>query len=183
MQHFLSTNRLKIRIETADEYCALFQQLPDEALKSHLGFSDERLLSQKKKVAGGLTTYRNKILFFQLIEKNIGNVIGCFVLHNWYPEYGRAEMGAEIYTDELKNKGLMSEAMQEILIYSFGQLRLNRIEAIIDPANAPSIAVVEKLGFSLEARLKEHYCCEGIKTDSLLYTLLYNDYAGQKKLA
>lgn len=177
MDNFLETERLLIRIETADEYKQLFESLSDAELKDYFGFTTERLESQKAKVKGSLTTYRNKVLFFQLIDKTSKLIIGCFVFHNWYPSFSRAEMGAEIYENENKYKGYMSEAITEILKYGFSEMKLNRIEAVIDPSNAASIRVAEKMGFKKEALLKEHYYNNGETIDSLLLTLLHKDYA------
>ena len=44
----------------------------------------------------------------------------------------------------------MMEALGLALVYGFRQLRLHRLEANIQPDNAPSIALVERLGFTRE---------------------------------
>jgi [ribosomal protein S5]-alanine N-acetyltransferase len=49
-----------------------------------------------------------------------------------------------------EGRGLMSEAMQLVLREAFGPLGLHRIEANIQPGNAPSIALARKNGFQLE---------------------------------
>lgn len=176
-QQFLETTRLLIRIETAEEYVRQFSILSDEALMKYYGFiSLQQVENQREKVEGGLTTYRNKVLFFHLIDKQTQNIIGSFAYHNWYPSFSRAEMGAQIYKEEDKYKGYMSEAITKILEYGFEHLKLNRIEAIIDPSNKPSIRVAEKMGFKQEALLKEHYCHDGQIIDSLLLALLHKDY-------
>ena len=47
-------------------------------------------------------------------------------------------------------QGYMTEALGLALVYSFRQLRLHRLEANIQPDNARSIALVERLGFTRE---------------------------------
>ena len=47
-------------------------------------------------------------------------------------------------------RGYMSEAMQQVLDDAFGRLQLHRVEANIQPANAPSIALARRTGFQLE---------------------------------
>jgi ribosomal-protein-alanine N-acetyltransferase len=47
-------------------------------------------------------------------------------------------------------QGLMSEALGLTLRHAFRELRLHRIEANIQPHNAPSIALVRRAGFRLE---------------------------------
>jgi [ribosomal protein S5]-alanine N-acetyltransferase len=47
-------------------------------------------------------------------------------------------------------QGYMTEALELVLSYAFETLRLHRIEANIQPENARSIALVVRIGFSLE---------------------------------
>jgi len=47
-------------------------------------------------------------------------------------------------------KGLMGEAMQLVLREAFVTLKLHRVEANIQPGNAPSIALARRNGFELE---------------------------------
>src|SRR4051812_20680268 len=47
-------------------------------------------------------------------------------------------------------QGLMREALEQVLDHSFGSLGLHRIEANIQPGNAPSIALARGAGFRLE---------------------------------
>lgn len=47
-------------------------------------------------------------------------------------------------------KGYMQEAVTLALRYAFRTLKLNRVEANIQPGNRPSIALAQRLGFTLE---------------------------------
>ncbi|MFF7177872.1 GNAT family N-acetyltransferase [Streptomyces sp. NPDC008121] len=47
-------------------------------------------------------------------------------------------------------RGVMSEALGLLLPYAFGPLGLHRLEANIQPGNAPSRALVRRAGFRLE---------------------------------
>jgi ribosomal-protein-alanine N-acetyltransferase len=47
-------------------------------------------------------------------------------------------------------QGLMTEALLLLLRHAFVNLRLHRLEANIQPANQPSIALVRRCGFELE---------------------------------
>jgi len=52
--------------------------------------------------------------------------------------------------------GYMSEGLELVLAHAFTQLRLHRLEANIQPSNAPSIALVRRGGFVREG-LSERY--------------------------
>ena len=47
-------------------------------------------------------------------------------------------------------QGFMTEALQLMLRYAFTELKLHRLEANIQPANLPSIALVKRAGFVRE---------------------------------
>jgi [ribosomal protein S5]-alanine N-acetyltransferase len=48
------------------------------------------------------------------------------------------------------NQGYMGAALEQVLDYVFGALALHRVEANIQPANAPSVALARGAGFRLE---------------------------------
>jgi ribosomal-protein-alanine N-acetyltransferase len=49
-----------------------------------------------------------------------------------------------------QGQGLMREGLQAVVRHAFGQLKLHRLEANIQPGNAPSIALVKACGFRKE---------------------------------
>ena len=46
--------------------------------------------------------------------------------------------------------GLMTEALVAVLSIAFGDIKLHRVEANVQPENQPSIALVQRVGFRLE---------------------------------
>nr|WP_237770715.1 GNAT family protein [Pseudomonas humi] len=64
-----------------------------------------------------------------------------------------------------------------LLDYAFGDLRLNRLEADIDPRNLASAATLERLGFRHEGLLRQRWMVAGEVSDSALYGLLAEDWA------
>ena len=59
-----------------------------------------------------------------------------------------------------------------MLDFGFRDLRLHRISAAIGPNNAPSIALVKRLGFQHEGRIRDHVHTNGAWRDSVLYSIL-----------
>ena len=83
-------------------------------------------------------------------------------------------------------KGYASDAARTMVDFGFSELHLHRISAAIGPDNAASIAVVERLGFSREGRLRDHVHTNGSWRDSLLYSVLAQEWAagaGQRERA
>ncbi len=60
--------------------------------------------------------------------------------------------------------------------FGFNDLGLHRISAAIGPDNGASITIATKLGFNYEGRLRDHVYTNGAWRDSLLYSLLEDEW-------
>ncbi|MEU7702189.1 GNAT family N-acetyltransferase [Streptomyces sp. NPDC015492] len=58
-------------------------------------------------------------------------------------------------------RGYMTEGLAAVLEYAFGELRLHRLEANIQPGNEPSLAVVRRLGFRYEGLSPDYLYIDG----------------------
>ena len=70
----------------------------------------------------------------------------------------------------------MTEAVTQILGYGFGELNINRIEAMTDPDNVASIRSLKKLGFSEEGILRQNGFWNGKFHDSRCFSMLKEDW-------
>jgi len=82
-----------------------------------------------------------------------------------------AKLGYAIRADQW-GRGYATDAARTLVNYGFEQLDLHRISTAIGPDNAPSIALVQRLGFQYEGRIRDHVYTNGAWRDSLLYSLL-----------
>jgi ribosomal-protein-alanine N-acetyltransferase len=71
--------------------------------------------------------------------------------------------------------GLMTAALGLLVPAVFRHLRLHRIEAACIPANAPSVRLLEKCGFTREGLARRYLCINGVWQDHLLYARLHDD--------
>jgi len=166
----LETERLILRKFTPEILKTLFDQYPKVVVKKHLGlYSDEEYNRDKAKSDGGYTTYRTSMILFKIILKSEDRIIGGVGLHNWYKDHSRAEIGYNINSDEDKNKGYMTEAVEHVIEYGFKNMHLKRIEALISPKNIPSLSIIKHFGFEQEGHLKSHYYIDGKYEDSLIF--------------
>ncbi len=72
--------------------------------------------------------------------------------------------------------GYASEATALVTGFAFDTLQLHRVSAAIGPENGASIAVAQKLGMSYEGRIRHHVLTNGAWRDSLLYSVLADEW-------
>jgi ribosomal-protein-alanine N-acetyltransferase len=72
-------------------------------------------------------------------------------------------------------RGHMTAAVRALAPFVFETLRLRRIEAACLPANAASIRLLERVGFTREGYARSYLCIAGEWRDHLLYALLVGD--------
>ena len=101
------------------------------------------------------------------VSKKIGN-IGLWRIEK---ENYRAELG--YMTDpEYQGRSLTTEAIKMVIDYGFNRMKLHSIEAIIDPLNFASAAVLRKTGFVLEGTLKENIFYHNRFSDTSIYSIV-----------
>lgn len=71
-----------------------------------------------------------------------------------------------------ERQGLMTEGVQLVIRHAFGQLKLHRLEANIQPANVASIALVKACGFSKEGYSPRYLKIRGRWRDHERWALL-----------
>lgn len=171
----METKRLILRERTPELLRTVLTQ-PQEAQMAFFGINDpQELANTLQKIEEYRVTGVGKKRQWDLIEKSSQKVIGSGGYFSWYEEHQRAEVGYGLH-EPFRGNGYMFEALEAIVNHGFKDMKLNRIEAFISPDNEPSKRTVEKLGFVLEGRLREHYMSDGKLHDSLAFSLLKSDY-------
>jgi RimJ/RimL family protein N-acetyltransferase len=120
--------------------------------------------------------FRDRSLFqWGLARLDDDRVIGTCTLAHVDASNRRAELGYALGREHWR-RGLMGEALTLLLGFAFGDLGLRRLEADVDPRNAASIGLLERLGFRREGYLRERWCVNGEIQDALFYGLLRREW-------
>ena len=110
-----------------------------------------------------------------VVQSGNNVVIGTCTLAHIDLQNRRAEIGFILRRDHW-GQGFMSEAVFRLLQFAFSELAMHRIEADVDPRNAPSIRLLERLGFQREGYLRERWLvCDEIN-DTVMYGLLGREW-------
>jgi [ribosomal protein S5]-alanine N-acetyltransferase len=109
-------------------------------------------------------------------DKTSGALLGACTLFSFNEPSRRAEIGYMLGSASW-GQGLMSEALARFITYAFDELQLHRIEADIDPRNAASEKILQRLGFTKEGHLRERWIVAGEISDTALYGLLCSEWS------
>ena len=173
----LHTERLTLKTITPEVLDYVYLHFTDWQLMEFFGYTaPEALEKERYRHTNGLTTFNKTILYFTLTDNTTGKVIGFCGYHTWYTDHNRAEMFYGLHNDAYKQQGIMTEALNIIIPYGFNQMNLHRIEAMTATYNRASISTLLKFGFVQEGVLREHYLVDGVMEDSLVFSLLKQEF-------
>ena len=104
-----------------------------------------------------------------------GELVGGTGLNYIFQQFRCTEIGYWLGV-EYEGRGVMTKACRWLCGYLFEELNLGRIEIRCAETNAKSRAIPERLGFTLEGKLRQMgYTREGL-TDYLVYGLLQEEW-------
>jgi ribosomal-protein-alanine N-acetyltransferase len=169
----LTTNRLTLRPLTMADAGDLFAVFSDPAVVRYWSAEPWTSVSfAEDAIERALDSYREGTeVRFGIELADTGRLIGTVNLHHVFPQNRRCEIGYAL-ASPYWGKGYATEALAAALDYGFHELRLNRVEADIDPRNAASGAVLERLGFRKEGYMPERWFVHGEMADTVNYGLL-----------
>ena len=122
--------------------------------------------------------HRSDLAYPFFIFRKVDNVlVGGLTLANI--RRGCAQAGSLGYWmgEPYARRGYMTSAVNTILPFAFGTLRLHRVEAACIPDNGASIRLLEKTGFQREGFARRYLCINGVWQDHLLFARLRDDPA------
>lgn len=109
-----------------------------------------------------------------LERRSDAKVIGDLLLFKYDEGSRRIELGYVLGRVHW-GKGLMREAITAACACAFDELGIRRIEAEVNPENLASCALLLKVGFALEGRLRKRWEAKGNAYDTNIYGWLAED--------
>ncbi len=176
----LETERLILREWSVDDAADLFVFYSREEVFRYVASEPLTTMEQSTFLAASFRSWfrENKpSIVWAVVLKESGRVIGEISLHSWSPENFRTQIGYS-FSPEVWGKGIAKEAATAVITYGFKDFypfTINRIEATTSPENTASRKLLERLGFTEEAVLRDFVFEKGKFVDSVMYSLLRTD--------
>ncbi len=168
-----STDRLFLRQTTIEDTEDYHKIRTDPTGMQFMDIEQPKSVEESRiRIIEEIKSFNNQnSVYWVIAKKDTGEFVGGAGYWRLIKEHYRAEIGYQIVTDHWK-KGYAFEALKAIIQFGFEQMGVHSIEANINPANVPSIKLIEKLGFVQEAYFKENFYFNGKFLDSNIYSLL-----------
>ncbi|GAA4570756.1 GNAT family protein [Micromonospora coerulea] len=171
----LRTDRLDLRLFTADDFAALHAYQSRADVTRYLYFppndeaaSREALARKRARVA---LRAPGDVLNLAIVVRATGELVGDVLLIWTSAEHRQGEIGYVLHPDHTGH-GYATEAARELLRLGFDGLGLHRIVGRLDARNAASARVLTRLGMRHEAHLVQNEFVKGEWTDEAVYALL-----------
>ncbi len=106
-----------------------------------------------------------------------GWLIGTMGFRLWDTGARHCQLGYELDWRH-RNRGYAHEALSTLLGWGFERMELHRVNAMVHPDNAPSLRVLQKLGFEVEGLMRQGGFWAGRHHDLLSHGLLKAAFTG-----
>ena len=174
----LATPRLQLREIGPPDALALFEIHGNAEAMKWFGADPVADLAGAMRLVEVFASWRlqaNPGTRWGLQRHGTSTLIGSCGLFGWNRNWRKCTLGYELLP-AAQGQGLMFEALCTVLNWGFECMQLNRVEALIHPQNAPSLKLVERLGFVEEGRLREVARWSGRQHDMLQVALLRREW-------
>lgn len=176
----ITTERLILRKMTMNDAAELFEYASDPEVTRQVLWDSHRGIEDARSYLLLMTTKyeRHDVAEWGIVHKQDSKFIGTCGFIWWDPSNYRAEIGYAL-SRAYWNRGLMTEAVREIISFGFEKMRLNRIEARCMLGNAASERVLQKTGMKFEGIMRKQAFAKGIFHDLRMYSIIKEEYSAK----
>jgi RimJ/RimL family protein N-acetyltransferase len=181
---FFETPRLRVRPFRSSDVDAFVAYRAHPDVERYQSWSDYTLEQGRALIASMHGTQAGAAgLWYQfaLETRDDGTLVGDLAMKVDDNEEGEAEMGFTLAPEQQGN-GYGTEAVQGLLDYAFGMLRLHRVIAVTDALNDPAAALLERVGMRREAHFHENIFFKGAWGSEFVFAMLDREWAAERLL-
>jgi RimJ/RimL family protein N-acetyltransferase len=174
------TERLKLREITQDDFQAVHEYASDPEAVKYMTFGPNTEEETREFINRNLRRQREQPRTdygLGIILKREDRLIGACGMHD--VTENQASIGY-VLNRGYWGHGYATETAKALVGYLFDERGVHRVYASCDPDNHASVRVLEKVGMSLEGRLRENMVIHEEYRDSLIFGILANEWKTNK---
>jgi len=172
------TERLSIRRPELGDADAMFRYRSDPLISRYQNWEPASLGEIRDFIAGleeiELDT-PGRWYQLGLYVRTSGEMTGDCGIHVQKDDPRQVEFGITLARD-FQGHGLATEALRAVLRYLFIELEKHRVYGSVDPRNAPSLTLLERIGMRREAHFVDSLWFKGAWADDVIFAMLRREY-------
>ncbi|MBO9204212.1 MULTISPECIES: GNAT family N-acetyltransferase [Niastella] len=167
----LTTERLTLRRPDINDEQEIFALRSDSEINKYLDRAISNTIDDARNFINKVNenTDKNDSLYWAITLRNKNILIGTTCLFSFSDENDTCEIGYELLTN-FQGQGIMREAIEKVIEYSFNTINVQKIEAYSHRDNKRSIKLLEKCSF------KDSNEPDKPATDLICYHLTNSNY-------
>ena len=122
-----------------------------------------------------------RIMPFAVIEKASGDLVGATRYMRMNSPHRRLEIGTTFYASRVQRTPINSEAKLLLLTHAFESMNCVCVQFRTDHFNFASQRAIERLGVKRDGLIRNHQIIDGRVRDTVLYSILANEWEGVKR--
>jgi RimJ/RimL family protein N-acetyltransferase len=122
-----------------------------------------------------------RIMPFVVIEKVSGDIVGATRYMRMNAPHRRLEIGTTFYASRVQRTPINSEAKLLLLTHAFEAMDCVCVQFRTDHFNFASQRAIERLGAKRDGLIRNHQILDGRVRDTVLYSILANEWEGVKR--
>jgi RimJ/RimL family protein N-acetyltransferase len=113
-----------------------------------------------------------RMLGLAITDAASGTVLGFCDIRRPDPDHPALGEVGYLLAERARGRGVASRAIGLLIDWSFRELGMERVQALVHPDNPPSAAVLDRLGFKCEGLLRRYRAGDDGREDRVLYAVL-----------
>jgi ribosomal-protein-alanine N-acetyltransferase len=175
----LETVQLLLRPRKLEDRFDIFEYASDPEVPKHMPWSVHQSIEETTEfLLRSLKADDRSSLSFSIELKSENKVIGDCGYLRFSPSNHSVELGC-VLNRTYWGRGLMNEAIRELLRFAYDEMRVHRIEAHCEVENERSARLLNRLGFTLEGVCRDYELRKGRFIDMKIFSLLELEWREQ----
>ena len=150
---------------------AFHAYLAEPRVIEHTSFPELALAAVEAMISRQLQGYADATSCRWALADADDRLIGTCGFTNWSLPHAHAELAYDL-APAFWGRGLMRAAAEQVLSWAFDTAGFNRVHSFVMTSNAPSIGLLERLGFQREGTLWQYRNARGVARDVHVYARL-----------
>jgi ribosomal-protein-alanine N-acetyltransferase len=174
--HAIETDIITFKPLSIEDVSMIHEYASDEEVSRFIGWKLMKSLEETREFVETMIKREEAgtHMYASVVLKATQAVIGTVMLFDFDKEANQAEVGY-VFHKSYWGRGYGTKSIALLTDFAFAVLNLHKLHACVVDVNIGSSRILEKNGYVLEGRLKDHFFIEDNYYDSLLYGKVINE--------